>query len=68
MFVLQLFDWSKSDSKDRLLTFYRLCDGVAERLKGLFVLFAGNLVKPIADILKQANSSRTGPITVLHLL
>ncbi|XP_013878794.1 HEAT repeat-containing protein 1 [Austrofundulus limnaeus] len=55
----KLFDWSKSDSKDRLLTFYRLCDGVAERLKGLFVLFAGNLVKPIADILKQTNSSRT---------
>ncbi|XP_017294030.1 HEAT repeat-containing protein 1 isoform X2 [Kryptolebias marmoratus] len=53
----KLFDWSKSDRKDRLLTFYRLCDGVAERLKGLFVLFAGNLVKPLADVLRRTNSS-----------
>ncbi|XP_070782715.1 HEAT repeat-containing protein 1 [Enoplosus armatus] len=56
----KLFDWSKSDSKDRLLTFYRLSDCIAERLKGLFVLFAGNLVKPFADLLRQTNSSKTG--------
>uniref|UniRef100_A0A1A7WTQ1 HEAT repeat-containing protein 1 n=2 Tax=Iconisemion striatum TaxID=60296 RepID=A0A1A7WTQ1_9TELE len=55
----KLLDWSKSDSKDRLLTFYRLCDCIAERLKGLFVLFAGNLVKPLADILQQTNKTRT---------
>ncbi|KAM4715615.1 LOW QUALITY PROTEIN: HEAT repeat-containing protein 1 [Anableps anableps] len=55
----KLFDWTKSDSKDRLLTFYRLCDRIAERLKGLFVLFAGNLVKPLADVLRQTNSSKT---------
>uniref|UniRef100_A0A1A8RMW0 HEAT repeat-containing protein 1 n=2 Tax=Nothobranchius rachovii TaxID=451742 RepID=A0A1A8RMW0_9TELE len=54
----KLLDWSKSDSKDRLLTFYRLCDCIAERLRGLFVLFAGNLVKPLADILQQTNSTR----------
>uniref|UniRef100_A0A8P4KGS8 HEAT repeat-containing protein 1 n=1 Tax=Dicentrarchus labrax TaxID=13489 RepID=A0A8P4KGS8_DICLA len=56
----KLFDWSKSDSKERLLTFYRLSDRIAERLKGLFVLFAGNLVKPFADLLRQTNSSETG--------
>lgn len=56
----KLFDWSKSDSKERLLTFCRLSDRVAERLKGLFVLFAGNLVKPFADLLRQTNSSETG--------
>uniref|UniRef100_A0A8D3E7J4 HEAT repeat-containing protein 1 n=1 Tax=Scophthalmus maximus TaxID=52904 RepID=A0A8D3E7J4_SCOMX len=55
----KLFDWSKSDSNERLLTFYRLCDSVAERLKGLFVLFAGNLVKPISDLLRRTNSCRT---------
>ncbi|XP_056222571.1 HEAT repeat-containing protein 1 [Seriola aureovittata] len=55
----KLFDWSKADRKERLLTFYRLCDCVAERLKGLFVLFAGNLVKPISDLLQQTNSSKT---------
>ncbi|MED6241182.1 HEAT repeat-containing protein 1 [Ataeniobius toweri] len=55
----KLYDWTKSDSKDRLLTFYRLCDCIAERLKGLFVLFAGNLVKPLADVLRQNNTSKT---------
>uniref|UniRef100_UPI0037E97E07 HEAT repeat-containing protein 1 n=1 Tax=Semicossyphus pulcher TaxID=241346 RepID=UPI0037E97E07 len=55
----KLFDWSKSDSKDRLLTFYRLSDCIAERLKGLFVLFAGNLVKPFADLLRLTNTSKT---------
>ncbi|KAM9425995.1 HEAT repeat-containing protein 1 isoform 2-T2 [Pholidichthys leucotaenia] len=55
----KLFDWSKSGGKDRLLTFYRLSDCIAERLKGLFVLFAGNLVKPFSDLLKETNSSHT---------
>lgn len=55
----KLFDWSKSDRKDRLLTFYRLSDRIAERLKGLFVLFAGNLVKPFADLLRQTSGSST---------
>ncbi|XP_028287492.1 HEAT repeat-containing protein 1 isoform X2 [Parambassis ranga] len=55
----KLFDWSKSDNKDRQLTFCRLSDCIAERLKGLFVLFAGNLVKPFADLLRQINSSKT---------
>ncbi|KAI3365131.1 hypothetical protein L3Q82_010114, partial [Scortum barcoo] len=55
----KLFDWSKSDRKERLLTFYRLSDVIAERLKGLFVLFAGNLVKPLADLLRQTGS-KTG--------
>uniref|UniRef100_A0A3Q1INU8 HEAT repeat-containing protein 1 n=1 Tax=Anabas testudineus TaxID=64144 RepID=A0A3Q1INU8_ANATE len=56
----KLFDWSKSHSKERLLTFYRLSDCIAERLKGLFVLFAGNLVKPFSDLLRQTSSSNTG--------
>ncbi|XP_028989805.1 HEAT repeat-containing protein 1 [Betta splendens] len=55
----KLFDWSKSGSNERLLTFYRLCDCVAERLKGLFVLFAGNLVKPFSELLQQTHSSHT---------
>ncbi|XP_069374153.1 HEAT repeat-containing protein 1 isoform X2 [Paralichthys olivaceus] len=55
----KLFDWSKSDSEERLLTFYRLCDSIAERLKGLFVLFAGNLVKPFSDLLRKTNRSQT---------
>ncbi|KAM4623532.1 HEAT repeat-containing protein 1 [Polymixia lowei] len=57
----KLFDWSKTetDGKERLLTFYRLADCIADRLKGLFVLFAGNLVKPFTDLLRQTNVSKT---------
>uniref|UniRef100_A0A8C0IR19 HEAT repeat-containing protein 1 n=1 Tax=Chelonoidis abingdonii TaxID=106734 RepID=A0A8C0IR19_CHEAB len=57
----KLYDWSKSEdtSKDRLLTFYRLADCIADKLKGLFSLFAGSLVKPFADTLNQINISKT---------
>uniref|UniRef100_A0A8C1U1M1 HEAT repeat-containing protein 1 n=1 Tax=Cyprinus carpio TaxID=7962 RepID=A0A8C1U1M1_CYPCA len=57
----KLFDWSKMDgaSKNRLLTFYRLADSIANKLKGLFVLFAGQLVKPISELLRQLNISHT---------
>lgn len=59
---LQLFDWAKTEDapKDRLLTFYHLADCIAARLKGLFTLFAGHLVKPFADTLNQVNISKTG--------
>uniref|UniRef100_A0A6Q2YUR3 HEAT repeat-containing protein 1 n=1 Tax=Esox lucius TaxID=8010 RepID=A0A6Q2YUR3_ESOLU len=57
----KLFDWCKTESeaKDRLLTFYRLSDRIADRLKGLFVLFAGHLVKPFSDLLHQTNVTKT---------
>ncbi|XP_068615018.1 HEAT repeat-containing protein 1, partial [Brachionichthys hirsutus] len=55
----KLLDWSRSDSNERLLTFYRLTNRIAEHLKGLFVLFAGNLVKPLADLLRQTNSAES---------
>uniref|UniRef100_A0A673MU55 HEAT repeat-containing protein 1 n=1 Tax=Sinocyclocheilus rhinocerous TaxID=307959 RepID=A0A673MU55_9TELE len=57
----KLFDWSKMDgaSKNRLLTYYRLADSIANKLKGLFVLFAGQLVKPISELLHQLNISHT---------
>ncbi|XP_056423506.1 HEAT repeat-containing protein 1 [Hyla sarda] len=57
----KLFDWSKTEgsSKDRLLTFCRLSDCIADKLKGLFTLFAGHLVKPFAEILNQTNAMKT---------
>uniref|UniRef100_A0A8C6Z126 HEAT repeat-containing protein 1 n=2 Tax=Nothoprocta perdicaria TaxID=30464 RepID=A0A8C6Z126_NOTPE len=57
----KLFDWSKTERarKDRLLTFHRLADCIADRLKSLFTLFAGHLVKPFAETLNQLNSSKT---------
>ncbi|TSL75269.1 HEAT repeat-containing protein 1 [Bagarius yarrelli] len=57
----KLLDWSKTEGapKDRLLTFCRLADRIADRLKGLFVLFAGQLVKPFSDLLRQLNTAQT---------
>ncbi|KAM6951021.1 HEAT repeat-containing protein 1 [Aplochiton taeniatus] len=57
----KLFDWCKvqAATKDRLLTFYRLADCIADRLKGLFVLFAGQLIKPFCDLLMQTNVTKT---------
>ncbi|NXO05043.1 HEAT1 protein, partial [Rhinopomastus cyanomelas] len=57
----KLFDWSKTEStlKDRLLTFHRIADCIADNLKGLFTLFAGHLVKPFAETLNQVNTSKT---------
>ncbi|XP_055495531.1 HEAT repeat-containing protein 1 isoform X1 [Leucoraja erinacea] len=57
----KLFDWSKSEGfpTDRLITFYRLADSIADKLKGLFTLFAGQLVKPFAEILNQTNTAKT---------
>ncbi|NWQ91973.1 HEAT1 protein, partial [Burhinus bistriatus] len=57
----KLFDWSKTEStlKDRVLTFHRIADCIADKLKGLFTLFAGHLVKPFAETLNQVNISKT---------
>ncbi|KAM6279972.1 HEAT repeat-containing protein 1 [Porphyrio hochstetteri] len=57
----KLFDWSKTEStlKDRVLTFHRIADCIADKLKGLFTLFAGHLVKPFAETLNQVNVSKT---------
>ncbi|XP_068160889.1 HEAT repeat-containing protein 1 isoform X2 [Antennarius striatus] len=51
----KLLDWSQSGGGERQLTFYHLTDSIAGRLKGLFVLFAGNLVKPMADLLRRSS-------------
>ncbi|NXD21175.1 HEAT1 protein, partial [Spelaeornis formosus] len=57
----KLFDWSKTEAtlRDRLLTFHRIADSIADKLKGLFTLFAGHLVKPFAETLNQVNISKT---------
>jgi len=58
---LRLIDWAtrSSSNKERLLVFYRLCDSVAAKLKGLFVLFAGYIVKSCASLLDATNISKT---------
>nr|XP_002737451.2 PREDICTED: LOW QUALITY PROTEIN: HEAT repeat-containing protein 1 [Saccoglossus kowalevskii] len=57
----KLYDWATQTGahKERLLTFYRLSDNIAEKLKGLFTLFAGHIVKNCATLLNDNNSSKT---------
>ncbi|XP_077981207.1 HEAT repeat-containing protein 1-like [Glandiceps talaboti] len=57
----KLYDWAtRSDApKDRLVTFYRLSNCIADKLKGLFTLFAGHLVKNSASLLNDNNLSNT---------
>ncbi|XP_067001904.2 HEAT repeat-containing protein 1 [Anabrus simplex] len=56
-----LFHWATSLElhKVRVITFYRLSSGIAEGLKGLFVLFAGHFVKNAASMLDQNNISKS---------
>ncbi|XP_029184672.2 HEAT repeat-containing protein 1-like isoform X2 [Acropora millepora] len=58
----RLIDWATRpvSPKARLLVFYRLCDSVAEKLKSLFVLFAGYILKNCATVLDATNFSKTG--------
>ncbi|XP_028404436.1 HEAT repeat-containing protein 1-like isoform X2 [Dendronephthya gigantea] len=58
---LKLVDWAtrSSAAKSRQLVFYHLADRMADKLKGLFVLFAGYLVKNTASILDSTNITKT---------
>ncbi|XP_014661393.1 PREDICTED: HEAT repeat-containing protein 1-like [Priapulus caudatus] len=57
----KLYDWATRPEtpKDRVLTFYRLVASIADKLKGLFVLFAGHLVTNAATLLATNNSINT---------
>ncbi|OWR49436.1 putative bap28 [Danaus plexippus plexippus] len=62
-FYFKIYDWAIRTNieghKDRSITFYRLSSAIADRLKGLFVLFAGHFVKNAADLLDACNNSKT---------
>ena len=65
---MQILSWSTNDEKpDRLLTFYRLCGAIAEKLKGLFLLFAGQILKPCAELIVKINPSKEGMLLLLHI-
>eukprot|EP00112_Aurelia_sp_Birch-Aquarium-sp1_P006370 Seg1704.8 transcript_id=Seg1704.8/GoldUCD/mRNA.D3Y31 product="HEAT repeat-containing protein 1" protein_id=Seg1704.8/GoldUCD/D3Y31 len=60
MFI-KILSWSANEEKpDRLLTFYRLCGSIAEKLKGLFLLFAGQILKPCAELIARSNPTEDG--------
>lgn len=58
----KFFDWATrlQEHKERTITFYKLSCGVAESLKGLYVSFAGHLLKNAASLLDQCNVSKVG--------
>uniref|UniRef100_A0A3P9MLM4 HEAT repeat-containing protein 1 n=1 Tax=Oryzias latipes TaxID=8090 RepID=A0A3P9MLM4_ORYLA len=62
----KLCDWSTAGGPERRLTFFRLCDVMACCLKRLFVLFAPQLVKPLADVLRQTSGSDDLPFQSLE--
>eukprot|EP00794_Sanderia_malayensis_P007770 gene7770-8616_t len=57
---LKIHIWATATdaSKERLLTFYRFCETVADKLKGLFLLFAGRILKPCAELVKKCYTEK----------
>lgn len=57
----RLFDWAirNDDKTERIITFYSLSSGIADCLKGLFVLFAGHFINNAASVLDSCNSIKT---------
>ena len=53
----QLYDWAtRSDAcKERLVTFYNVTMQIADKLKGLFVLFAGHFLANAAQVVVDTN-------------
>uniref|UniRef100_A0A336KP64 HEAT repeat-containing protein 1 n=1 Tax=Culicoides sonorensis TaxID=179676 RepID=A0A336KP64_CULSO len=46
-----------SASRERGITFFKLSNAISEALKGLFVLFASDLIEPMSKLLKQTNAT-----------
>ncbi|CAH2104988.1 unnamed protein product [Euphydryas editha] len=61
-FYFKIYDWAIRTNiegrKDRTITFYRLSSAIADKLKGLFVLFAGHFIKNAAELLDACNNSK----------
>ncbi|XP_067928293.1 HEAT repeat-containing protein 1-like [Watersipora subatra] len=57
----KLCGWATRECEvgDRLITFYRLSNHIAETLRGLFSLFASHIIKNAADTLNAANNSKS---------
>ncbi|KAH9488295.1 HEAT repeat-containing protein 1 [Bulinus truncatus] len=58
--LLQIYNWATEEdvSSERLIVFYRLCDSLAGKLKNLFTLFAGHIIKHSAEMLDINNRSK----------
>ncbi|XP_064605769.1 LOW QUALITY PROTEIN: HEAT repeat-containing protein 1-like [Liolophura sinensis] len=62
--IFKLCDWATrhEENKDRVLVFYRLADRLAEKLRSLFTLFAGHIIKHTARMLDENNNSKDGDL------
>ncbi|XP_063617922.1 HEAT repeat-containing protein 1 homolog [Cydia splendana] len=62
-FYFKIYDWAirtnVEGQRDRAITFYRVSSAIADKLKGLFVLFAGHFIKNAAELLDSCNRSKT---------
>ncbi|KAK3912207.1 HEAT repeat-containing protein 1 [Frankliniella fusca] len=59
----RFYEWAthlNDSNKERTITFYKLSHGIAECLKGLYVSFAGHLIKNAAELLDHCNVSKIG--------
>ncbi|ODM95754.1 HEAT repeat-containing protein 1, partial [Orchesella cincta] len=66
-FYHKLFDWAR-DSDPRLITFYRFSASAAERLKSLFVTFAGNVMNEAVNCLNRNVELTKGVLSLFYHL
>lgn len=61
-FLFKIFDWATTNEqyKERVLVFYSLAARLAERLRSLFTIFAGHIMKNAASLLDQNNKMKGG--------
>ncbi|XP_041358175.1 HEAT repeat-containing protein 1-like isoform X2 [Gigantopelta aegis] len=59
--LFKIFDWAtrQDGSRDRVLVFYQLANRLAGKLKSLFTLFAGHIIKHAAQTLDDNNIAKT---------
>ncbi|XP_071954262.1 HEAT repeat-containing protein 1-like [Antedon mediterranea] len=61
---LKLYNWAtrESEQKERLLTFYQMTDMFAEKMKSIFTLFAGHMIKNCAELLDSCNKNKSNEL------
>ncbi|KAL8576538.1 hypothetical protein ACOMHN_003096 [Nucella lapillus] len=57
--LLKVFEWATKEGKrDRVISFYRLADSLAGRLRGIFLLFAAHIFKHTAQLLDLLHADK----------
>lgn len=61
----QLYEWATratNTRKERLVTFYNVTNQIAEKLKSLFVVFAGHFIRNAAQVIVDTNYTQKGSL------